>query len=389
MNRMKDRKVTIIGCGLIGGSIALALRRRRSDCFVSCIDLAERVPAIVDAGVADRVGTMEDVEHYLAESSIVILATPVQIVPEMIERIRPFLKSGTVVSDVGSTKKQIMEEVGGKIPRGVHFIGGHPMAGSERSGVEASDPLLFHDRVYVLCPFSDTPPDALLALMDLAGDLHALPITIDPEEHDRIVAMISHLPHIISVALMHAAMAGDAEHGMLDRMAGSGFLDMTRLAASDYGVWKGILKTNRDGIAQALRLFNRSLSIMADQISEEGLALVWEQAGGKRRKMGPESMSRPRKQDLRTIVDQCDRQVLTSLARRVETARRIGRIKKHQSAPVTDPDREKRMMKQRHDWGKALSLPDELVDELFAVILKHCTRIQNDVKTCERANVRT
>jgi prephenate dehydrogenase/chorismate mutase len=294
----------------------------------------------------------------------------------MLGKIRPFLKEGTVVSDVGSTKKRIMDEAAGLIPRGVHFIGGHPMAGSERSGVEASDPLLFHDRVYVLCPFPDTPPDALLALMDLAGEIQALPVTIDPGEHDRIMAMISHLPHIISVALMHAALAGDASHGMLDKMAGKGFLDMTRLAASDYGVWKGILETNRDGISQALRLFNRSLSAMAEQLTGDGVALVWEQAASKRRKMGPESMSRPRKQDLRTIIDQCDRQLLASLSRRVDTARRIGAIKKHQSAPVTDPDRERRMMKQRYSWGKALNLSDELIDELFSVILKHSTRVQ-------------
>jgi len=269
-----------------------------------------------------------------------------------------------------------MDEAAERIPRGVHFIGGHPMAGSERSGVEASDPLLFLDRVYVLCPFPDTPPDALLALMDMAGDLQALPVTIDPGEHDRIMAMISHLPHIISVALMHAAMAGDESHGMLDKMAGKGFLDMTRLAASDYGVWKGILETNRDGIAQALLLFNRSLSMMAEQITGDVTALVWEQAASKRRKMGPESMSRPRKQDLRTIIDQCDRQLLASLARRVETARRIGAIKRQQSAPVTDPDRERRMMKQRYGWGKALNLSEELMDDVFAAILKHSTRIQ-------------
>jgi prephenate dehydrogenase len=379
MNMMKNRKVTVIGCGLIGGSVALALKRSRSGCFVSCIDLPERVPAIVEAGVADRVGTLEDAESYLSDSSIVILATPVQLVPEMIERICPSLKEGTIVTDVGSTKKQIMQEAGKRIPPGVHFIGGHPMAGSEQSGVEASDPLLFHDRVYVLCPFPDTPPDALLVLMDLAEDLHALPVTIDPEEHDCIMAMISHLPHVISVALMHAAMAGDAEHGMLDKMAGRGFLDMTRLAASDYGVWKGILETNKDGISQALSIFNRSLSVMADGISGESLALAWEQAGGKRRKMGPESMSRPRKQDLRTIIDYCDRQILAALARRVETARRIGKIKKNQSAPVTDPDRERRMLKQRSDWGKALGLSDELIDDLFAVILKHSTRVQNVV----------
>lgn len=250
------------------------------------------------------------------------------------------------------------------------------MAGSERSGVEASDPLLFHDKVYVFCPYPDTPSDALLVLMDLADSLKALPITIDPEEHDRIMAMISHLPHLISVALMHAALAGDAEHAMLEKMAGSGFLDMTRLSASDYGVWKGILETNRKGIAKALGRFNESLSFLSDSISKDDLALAWERSGGRRRKMSPESLPLPRKEDLRSMIDRYDRQILTALAHRIETARRIGKLKSNQSAPVTDPDRERRMLLKRAEWGKSLSLSSDLIDDLFAVILKHSTKVQ-------------
>ncbi len=376
MIRINDMKITIIGCGLVGGSIALALKRSRKDCTVTCIDMAERLPAIQDAGVADRVGTMRDLGAFLPESSVVILATPVQIILDTIEAIRPFLKEGTIVTDVGSTKKNIMEEARKLLPSGVHFIGGHPMAGSERSGVESSDPLLFLDRVYVLCPYPDTPPEALLVLMDLAESLQALPVTIDPEEHDSIMATISHLPHIISVALMHAALSGDAEHGMLDKMAGRGFLDMTRLSASDYKIWKGILETNRDGIARALARFNESLSLISGLIMDQEAVLAWERAAGRRRKMGPESLPKPRKQDLRSIIDQYDRQILSALAGRVETARRIGKIKANQSKPFTDPDREKRMLKRREEWGKSLNLSGDFTDELFAVILKHCTKIQ-------------
>jgi len=370
--------ITIIGCGLIGGSIALALKRRQCGCTVACIDLPERLPAIQDADVADQVGTMEDLKIHLPCSSIVILATPVKRILDTIESIRPFLRENTIVTDVGSTKKLIMEKARKLLPRGVHFIGGHPMAGSERSGVEASDPLLFHDRMYVLCPYPDTPSDALLVLMDLVEKLQAQPVTIDPEEHDRIMAMISHLPHIISVALMNAALAGDAEHAMLDKIAGRGFLDMTRLSASDYGVWRGILETNSEGIAKALSRFNESLSFVSHSISKDELALFWERAAKRRRKIGPESLPRPRKQDLRSMIDRYDKQILTALANRIEAARRIGRIKTNQSAPVTDPDRERRMMRQRLEWGESLGLSDDLIEELFAVILKHSTKIQSE-----------
>ena len=375
--------ITIIGCGLIGGSIALALKRRKCGYKVTCVDLPDCLPAIQDAGVADRVAALEDLGTLLPDSSIVILATPVQMILDTIDSIRPFLKENTIVTDVGSTKKLIMDNARTLLPPGVHFIGGHPMAGSERSGVEASDPLLFNDRVYVLCPYPDTPPDALLALMDLVEKLRAWPVTIDPEEHDRIMAMISHLPHIISVALMHAALAGDAEHAMLEMMAGRGFLDMTRLSASDYGIWRGILESNSEAIAKALDRFKESLSFVCNSISKDELALCWERAGRRRRNMGPESLPRPRKQDLRSMIDRYDRQILTALANRIEAARRIGKIKTNQSAPVTDTDRERRMMHHRSEWGKSLSLSDDLIEELFAVILKHSTKVQEKTSNVE------
>jgi prephenate dehydrogenase len=374
---MKKAKITIIGCGLIGGSLALALKRRRPEYSLACLDLPERLPAIREAGVADEIGTLDDLAAYVPDSSIVIVATPVQNVLNTLSLLRPFLKEGTVVTDVGSTKKQIMAEAQKLLPAGVHFIGGHPMAGSERSGVEAADPLLFSDRVYALCPYPDTPPDALLFMLDLVENLLALPITIDPDEHDRVMAMVSHLPQLISVALMHSALAGDAEHAMLDKLAGRGFLDMTRLAASDFGIWKGILDTNRDAISQAVERFSRSLSLISSKTESE-VALIWEKTGKRRRKMGPESAARPRKHDLRNMIDRYDKQLLTAMGHRIEIARKIGKLKMHQATPVVDPDRERRLMLQRKEWGKSLSLPDEMIEELFAVILKHSSRIQAD-----------
>lgn len=250
------------------------------------------------------------------------------------------------------------------------------MAGSEHSGVEAADPLLFSDRVYLLCPYADTPPDALLQLMDLAEDLLALPITVDPVEHDRIMAVVSHLPQLISVALMHAAQAGDAEHAMLDKLAGRGFLDMTRLAASEFAMWQGILETNRDAIEESLDRFGRSLSQLREAIANGSGALLWEQAGSRRRKMAADSLVRPRKPDLRSQIDRCDKQILAALGHRMQAARRIGKLKMNQAAPIHDPDRERRMLLQRKEWARSLGLSSDLIDELFAVIVKHSSRIQ-------------
>ena len=373
---MKEAKITIVGCGLIGGSIALALKRRRPGFSVACLDVPERLPAIREAGISDHIGTLDDLDKYVPESAIVVLATPVETIPEMINRLCPFLCETTIVTDVGSTKKQIMAEAKKLMPSGIHFVGGHPMAGSEHSGVESADPLLFSDRVYVLCPFPDTPPDALLSLMDLAESLLAIPVTMDPEEHDRIMAMVSHVPQLISVALMHAAQAGDAEHGMLDKLAGRGFLDMTRLSASGYGIWKGILETNAEAIRKSVGRFGESLALLSGGMPGSDAALIWEQAGRRRRRMGPDSLARPRRHDLRSMIDRYDKQIVAALGRRIEIARKIGKLKRSQAAPVLDPDREKRMMRQREEWGESLNLPGDLVGELFAVILKHSSRIQ-------------
>ena len=369
-------KITIIGCGLIGGSMALALKRRRPEIEVACLDTPERLAAVKEAGVADQVGTLQDIASHIPASSIIVIATPVQLILETIALLHPFLRENAVVTDVGSTKKGIMERAQKLMPPGVHFIGGHPMAGSERSGVEAADPLLFSERVYALCPYSDTPPEALLSLMGLSESLLALPITIDAEEHDRIMAMVSHLPQLISVSLMTMAISGDAEHAMLDKLAGRGFLDMTRLAASDFAIWKGILETNKDAIREAAAQFVKSLTILSSGTLDQNAEAAWDQAGRRRRTLGPESLPRPRKNDLRSLIDRYDKQILSALGHRIEIARKIGKLKLHQASPVVDPDRERRMMAPRREWGKSLGLPQDLTEELFAVILKHSSRIQ-------------
>ena len=372
-------KITIVGCGLIGGSLALALKRRRPEHFIVCLDLPDRVPAIVEAGVADAVGSLDDFAVHIPESDIVVVATPVQFVSATLAALKPFLKENAIVTDAGSTKSSIMAAAKEFIPPGVHFIGGHPMAGAEQSGVEAADPLLFSDRVYILCPYEDTPPEAFLTLMELIESLGAVPFTIDPEEHDRILAMVSHLPHFIAVALMHAAMTGDAEHGMLEKMAGRGFLDITRLAASNYVMWKGIMATNAKAIVEAMNDFSRSLEFITREMMEPAAEETWEKTAKLRRSMTPDSHIRFRKQDLRTVIDKQDKQLMSALSRRFDAVRKIGKLKAYQSAPVVEADREKRMMVERRDWGKSLELPEEMIDEIFAVILKHSARVQTPV----------
>jgi prephenate dehydrogenase len=369
-------KITIIGCGLIGGSLALALKRRRPDLVVACLDLPDRLPAMKEAAIASEIGTLDDAPKHVPTSRLIILATPVQHMLGILDLIIPHLQPGTIVSDVGSTKKQLMLEAEPKMPAGTYFIGGHPMTGSERSGVEAADPLLFSERAYLFCPYVDTPADELLYMVNLAEDLLAYPVTIDAEEHDRIMAMVSHVPQLLATALMNAALKQDATHRMLDTLAGRGFLDMTRLASSDFGVWRGILETNRPAIEEALDQFGKSLASLRTTVFENDSKMIWERAAQRRRRMTVDSRTRPRKADLRDMIDRYDKQLMTTLSHRLDAVRRIGAIKKNQDAPVHDPARESRMLIQRAEWGKALGLPQDLVEQLFAALLAYSNKIQ-------------
>jgi chorismate mutase len=141
-------------------------------------------------------------------------------------------------------------------------------------------------------------------------------------------------------------------------------------------MWKGILETNKNAIKHEIDSFYKNLSFLGNGLPGNEVALAWEKAGKSRRAMRPDSMTRPRKQDLRSMIDHYDKQILGFLGHRIETARKIGKLKMHQSTPVTDPDRERRMMRQRDEWGKSLGLPDDLVKEIFDVIVKHSSRIQ-------------
>lgn len=376
---MGDVNVSVIGGGLIGGSLALALKRRRPDARIVLLDRPQRLPAIRDAGIGDHVGTIQEAARYLPESSLVVLATPVEVILTLLSEIAPHLRPGTLVTDVGSTKSRIVQTAQTVLPEQVNFIGGHPIAGAERSGIEAADPLLFNERIYLLCPSPSTPPEALLTLIDVVEDLLAVPVTIEPEEHDRILAAISHLPQLLAIALMRTALDMDKTHGLLETLAGSGFLDLTRIAASDYNVWGAILNTNEKGLAVAFDHFQQSLETVQQAFGEGDLGDMWSEVAQRRRKMSLNGLPRPRQPDLRKLIDRYDEQILKALGNRMRIVKRIGRLKVDQTAPVHDPDRERRLLAKRREWARALDLPPELVEALFENIMQASKKIQSDL----------
>jgi prephenate dehydrogenase len=362
-------RVAVIGCGLIGGSWAVALRRNRPDVRVAGLDLPDRLAAVRDARVADEVADLREGAAILAQSELVVLAAPVESILDLLDEIAPHLRPGAIVTDVGSTKTVVMEKARAALPPAVHFIGGHPIAGSERSGVEAADPLLFHDRIYLLCPSSDTPSDALLAVIGAVEALQAIPVCVEADEHDRLMAAVSHLPQLAAIALMDSALTLDRSHQMLETAAGRGFLDLTRIAASEYRVWDGILRTNKDAIREALDRFAASLARVRDAFERDELAGLWEAVSRRRRKMSLDTQPARRRPDLRKLIDEYDEQLLKTLGNRRRLAQKIGKLKANQSAPILDPDRERRLLAKRAEWGKALALPPEFVEALFRLIM--------------------
>lgn len=374
---MSELRVTVLGCGLIGSSFSLALKRRRPDCRITCLDTPKALPAIKEARVADKVGRLDELDKYLPKSSLVVLAGPVETILENLDAIVPHLQPGTLVTDVGSTKTDIVNKAWEVLPEEVYFIGGHPIAGSESSGVENADPLMFNKRVWLLCPSPNTPTDALLNLIEIIEDMLAIPVTMEPEEHDRLMATLSHLPQLLSIALMHSALEVDQTHGMMEMVAGRGFLDITRIAASDYRVWESILSTNKKAIGAAFDLLEQSLSSVRTALENGEIDQLWSQVSGRRKMMSTESLPRHRKPELRKLIDRFDEQILKALGNRMRVVKKIGEVKAVKDAPVLDPDRERRLMAKRIKWAQSCDLSQEFVESLFSTIMQYSKKLQS------------
>ncbi|MGH9178913.1 MAG: prephenate dehydrogenase/arogenate dehydrogenase family protein [Acidimicrobiales bacterium] len=244
-------RAQLVGTGLIGASIGLALRARGWHVTGHDHDPA-RAEAARAAGALDAVGTDPD-------AAITFVATPVSSVAAAAAAA---LEGGGVVTDVGSVKAPIVAGVGS--PR---FIGGHPMAGSEQEGVGGADPALFEGATWVLTPTEHTDAAAFARVRSVVSSLGADVVALAPERHDALVALVSHVPHLTAATLMCLAAEGAEEHAALLRLAAGGFRDMTRIAAGHPGIWPDICAENRAAIVDALGRLLASLAGMRDVVA--------------------------------------------------------------------------------------------------------------------------
>jgi prephenate dehydrogenase len=271
-------RVSIVGLGLIGGSWGLALKkyglavRRIGFGRASTIARALAVDA-VDEGT-DNLGKA------VREADLIVLAAPVGGILDCIPRLKKIAPSKALVTDVGSTKRLICERARETFGDAPLFLGGHPLAGKERSGVENADAALFANARYVLTPLEEghLEDPRIKAFVSLVAAVGARPHIMDPARHDRALAFLSHLPQLLSSALASLIAEESLETRLPVELAASGFRDVTRLAESPYSVWRDICLTNLENIQQALEALVEKLEFMKQHLSDQELEREFQQA---------------------------------------------------------------------------------------------------------------
>jgi prephenate dehydrogenase len=276
---MHFKHIAIVGVGLIGGSFALAARRAGIAERLTGWDRKDTLDEARARGVIDGVEDAFD-SGRVSDADFVYLAAPVGAILSFLRLHAKSLKSGAIVTDAGSTKREICRVAREALGREVAFVGGHPMAGSERTGVEFADADLFRGAAYALVTDDRVNPDALRSVEQVVNSIGAKPFRLTAEQHDRTAALISHTPQMLSTALALAvARKGEAETLAL---AGSGFMEMTRLAESRWSVWEDICRTNPDEIASALDGLIAEIEAVRGAISSgdlSGLSEMFDAAG--------------------------------------------------------------------------------------------------------------
>lgn len=270
MTTMIDR-LAIIGVGLIGGSLARALRE--AGAVRSVVGIGRSRTNLEDAlslGICDEI--TQDVLKGVQGADMVFISVPVCSIPSVVAEIAPALAPGCIVTDGGSVKTAIVRECEALMPEGCHFVGGHPIAGTEHSGAAASFATLYRGKRCILTPTEHTDPAALETVDRLWRLTGAEVCSMEPGHHDRIFAEISHLPHAVAYALVHAVGTADVEGENVLSYTAGGFKDFTRIASSDPVMWRDIALMNREALLASIDGFSASLAELRRRIDSSDQA---------------------------------------------------------------------------------------------------------------------
>lgn len=266
-------QISIFGVGLIGGSLALNFKGKPGITVTGYAHTQEYADQVIAKGVVDKVTL--SVEEAAQNADVIFLCVPVGSLEMYMKRLSEMqLKPGCIITDVGSTKASIAECASQLALKDAYFIGGHPMAGSERSGVGAASTVLLENAYYVLTPPDDVPQDKLNVLVELLSHTRAHIVKVEPRLHDEIVGAISHLPHVIAVALVNQISSYNDDNPLYRTLAAGGFRDITRIASSDPVVWRDILLNNRRVMLTLLQDWNEGIRRFMDMLeSKDGAAI--------------------------------------------------------------------------------------------------------------------
>lgn len=259
-------KLAVVGVGLIGGSLALALKEAGAVGHV--VGIGRGLPNLETAlrlGVVDSYTL--DLAEGVADADVIFLATPVQALGTVAEQAMPHLKAGAIITDGGSVKQAVIDAIEPHLREDVHFVPGHPIAGTENSGAEAAFATLYRDRRCILTPTGKTASEALDRILNMWQLVGSQVVIMDVEKHDRVLAAISHLPHMVAYALVNAVGSYDRYNENILEYSAGGFRDFTRIASSDPTMWRDIAMTNREALIEMMEQFETFFAELKEDVA--------------------------------------------------------------------------------------------------------------------------
>jgi prephenate dehydrogenase len=276
------KNITIVGLGLIGGSLAAAFKRKKIASQLIGIDHKPVVEKALKCKLIQAGFGREELRQGIREADLIILATPIKAILALTPIIAEVAKPGALVTDVGSTKEEIVNTTMAHLPKDVYFLGGHPMTGSEKKGLKSADPFLFENAIYVLTKTPNVPNELVEAFVEMIEAIGSKVLFLSPKLHDEIAAVVSHLPQMLAVTLMHYASKLNKRNAAFLKLAAGGFRDMTRVASSPYELWADICKTNSENIKSAIDQFISELTVIKNLISDSKLESIFNEAAQSR-----------------------------------------------------------------------------------------------------------
>jgi prephenate dehydrogenase len=281
------KSIFLYSVGLLGGSLGLALKTSGYTGRIVGFSSPRGLQEAKKLGCIDEGYAYDTLPEHIGDADLLVICSPINAILSCLESLAGMdLPEGLLITDVGSTKEQIVATAGRTLPPHVHFLGGHPMAGSEKRGPSAADPYLFQNAIYVLTPpgVDPDPRDRAFAafLQRYLGCKH---VFLDPAVHDTIAATVSHVPHMMAVALVNVAQSMDDRIGGTLDLAAGGFRDMTRIASAPYSVWHDILTTNKKSIAPVLDECIARLQNMKTRLGDDTLGGLFDDAAKTRRRV--------------------------------------------------------------------------------------------------------